>query len=388
VTPPRRKRILIVTAAFGEGHNSAARNLAGGIEELGEEAVIADPCLLGAPVTTHWLCKGYRLVTTRAPRLWLSIYRSTDRHDFRRERFPLMRKPERRLGELITADRFAAVVCTYPLYPYFLERLFAAGTPRLPVFTVVTDSIEINAAWRRAPTDHWLVTDPFTRDALIHAGLPAAQVAETGFPVNPAFARLAPVSPADPADPFRILYFPTAKRPQVSNIGAALLAATGDRGRLTIVLGHNFRRLYHRACELKESFGERVTIKGWTRRVPELMCRHHLVVGKAGGATVHEALAAQCPMLVHHLVPGQEEGNTMLLQRLGGGWLAESTDRITATIRELLANDAAGWHQAKQNLARLSRSTGATTAARFVLSHCGMPGERTDPANPSAPALI
>lgn len=368
--PPPCKHILILTAAFGEGHNSAARNLAASLAELGHPARVADPCLLGAPAATRLLCRLYRLVTTRAPRLWLAAYRSADRIDFRRARFPLMRAPERHLGQLLAGERFAAVASTYPLYPYFLERLFAAGTPRLPVFTLVTDSIEINAAWRRAPADHWLVTDALTRQRLIGAGLPAARVAETGFPVSPAFSRLAPVPPDDPADPFRILYFPTARRPQVQPIGAALLAAAGDRTRLTIVLGRNFRPLYHRARRLKEHFGPRVSIKAWTSHVPELMCSHHLVVGKAGGATVHEALAAHCPMIVHHLVPGQEQGNLMLLQQVGAGWLAESPARITATVHDLLADHAAGWHLAKDRLARLGRRAGAATAARFILDHC------------------
>lgn len=365
-----RKRILILTAAFGEGHNSAARNLAAGIEELGHEALVADPCRLAAPLVTDCLCRGYRFVTTRLPRLWLAIYRSTDKVDFRRQRLPLMRMPERRLGQLLGDHSFAAVACTYPLYPYFLDRLFAGETPRLPVFTVVTDSLEINAAWTKAPTDYWLVTDPHTSQSLVRAGLPADRVVETGFPVSPAFARLAPIPPDDPADPFRILYFPTSKRPQIRAIGAALLAATGERGRLTVVLGRNFRRLYHRARELEQTFAPRVTLKGWTRRVPELMCRHHLVVGKAGGATVHEALAAQCPMLVHHLVPGQEEGNLNLLLRLGGGSLAESTAQLTTAVRNLLADHSAAWRRAKLQLARCGHQAGATTAARFILNHC------------------
>ena len=34
----------------------------------------------------------------------------------------------------------------------------------------------------------------------------------------------------------------------------------------------------------------RVRIIGWTRKIPRLLNSHHLVIGKAGGATVHEAI--------------------------------------------------------------------------------------------------
>jgi processive 1,2-diacylglycerol beta-glucosyltransferase len=193
--------------------------------------------------------------------------------------------------------------------------------------------------------------------------------------VDPSFVRLAPVPPDDPAEPFRMLYFPTSKQPHVRRIGAALLGATGERGRLTIVLGKHFRRLYRRALELKQSYGNRVSIKGWTKRVPELMCRHHLVVGKAGGATVHEAIAAQCPMIVHHLVPGQEEGNLALLRQVGAGSLAVTPDRIRTALHDLLADNAANWRRSKLALSRLGRRSGATTAARFIIEHCGKPAD-------------
>ena len=100
------------------------------------------------------------------------------------------------------------------------------------------------------------------------------------------------------------------------------------------------------------------------------MCSHHLVVGKAGGATVHEAIAAQCPMIVHHLVPGQEEGNLALLEKVGGGRLATTPEHIRSAIRELLADRAAGWRRAKLDLARLGRRSGSATAARFIIDHC------------------
>ena len=359
-------RILICTAAFGEGHNSAARNLALALEEAGAEVRVTDPCLLGAPVSTRWICKGYRVMTTHAPRLWHRVYVSTDQVDFSRQRVPLMRKPERELGDMVDEWRPDAVVATYPLYPYFLDRLLA-GHPRPPkVFTVVTDSIEINAAWLKAPTAEWIVSDPHTRDAMVRAGLPAGDIIDTGFPVHPAFSRLSPVPAEDPCEPFRVLYFATARRLHVRGISEAVLQSS-PRTRITIVLGKNVRLLWERAKEIRDAFPGRVTIKGWTRKVPQLLNSHHLVVGKAGGATVHEAIAARCPMLVHHLVPGQEEGNLRLLEAIGVGRLAESPEAIRSALGDLLADDAALWRGMKRKLALHGRNAGAIAAARHIL---------------------
>lgn len=359
---PAAPRILIVTAAFGEGHNSAARNLGLALDAAGAVTRVSDPCMIGAPRITAVVNRAYRMVTTHFPQLWARIYRSTDRCDFSQQRSPFMRFPEQALAAAIEEFRPDALVSTYPLYPYFVPRMGV----KLPVFTVVTDSIEINAAWLRAPSNFWMVTDPATRDAMTAWGLDAEQVVDSGFPVNPVFSKLLPLDPADACDPFRILYFPTSQVKQLSEHANALLG-NPCQPQLTIVLGRNVRKLYQAAHEIKRAHPGRVRIIGWTRKVPQLLCQHHLVVGKAGGATVHEAIAARCPMLIHHLVPGQEEGNLRLLESIGGGALADSAAALSSRLSSLLENEASGWREMKHALARHNRSAGAIAAARFIL---------------------
>jgi processive 1,2-diacylglycerol beta-glucosyltransferase len=361
-------RILILTAAFGEGHNSAARNLALALEKIGMQARVVDPCREAAPHTTRVLCWLYRWVTTHAPRLWYRIYCSTDDMDFSRQRFGFMRKPERYLARLLEEEQPQAVVSTYPIYPYFLDRILSSHVIRPPVFTVITDSIEINASWKKAPTTQWLVTDPTTREILLRAGLPAEKVIDTGFPVHPSFAEMSGLDGQGEVTPFRVLYFPTAKKPHIRRTSRALLQSSPDV-HLTIVLGRNIRLLYARARQLQREFPGRIRLLGWTKRVPELLNTHHLVVGKAGGATVHEAIAAQCPMLVHHLVPGQEEGNLRLLEQLGAGSLAETPEQIRATMTDLLADHASQWRGMKQQLACYHRNNGCLRAARSICEY-------------------
>lgn len=365
---PEKPRILILTAAFGEGHNSAARNLSLALNTIGAETRVADPCILASPNSTALMQWGYRLVTTHFPRIWQAVYRATDQCDFSRPNLPLMHQPESYLEALLGEYRPHAVVSTYPIYPYFLERNFRETGSRLPVFTVVTDSIEINASWLRAPSDNFLVTDRITIGKMREWGIPAEKLIETGFPVNPAFAELSPVPADAPTNPFRILYFPTAKKPFVRRHSRALLDASPEV-HLTIVMGKNFRLLQSRAREIKAAYPGRVRLLGWTRKIPQLLNTHHMVVGKAGGATVHEAIAARCPMLIHHLVPGQEEGNLRLLQQLGAGDLAEQPKELTAAITAILADNAAKWRTMKSILAAHNRNDGAITAAKFILNH-------------------
>jgi processive 1,2-diacylglycerol beta-glucosyltransferase len=73
-------------------------------------------------------------------------------------------------------------------------------------------------------------------------------------------------------------------------------------------------------------------------------------------------------MLIHHLVPGQEEGNLRLLEAIGAGSLADTPASISSATRDLLADQAAAWRKMKQALARHGRNSGALHAAKFILS--------------------
>lgn len=360
-------RIIITTAGFGDGHNSAAYNLAAALENHAEAEVI-DPCALGSPRVNDKLRSFYRFITTHAPKIWYRIYKSVEKHDFSTARLPFMRKPENALHEVMLSFQPHAIISTYPLYPYYAERSFARGIPRIPIITVVTDSIVINGAWKNAPTDYFLVTDQFTRESLIASGVNEKKVIVTGFAVHPRFIQLRTLQSYDPKSNFKVLYFPTTKKPIIRRIMRAILENKNAKTTITVVLGRNVRKLYDRVRQIQLEYPNRVQIKGWTRRVPELLSSHHLVIGKAGGATVHETIAAACPMLIHHLVPGQEEGNLALLEKIQGGFYTETPEDIDNAITTILKDDAALWMDMKRNLNQYAKPSGSITAAQFIIN--------------------
>jgi processive 1,2-diacylglycerol beta-glucosyltransferase len=72
-------------------------------------------------------------------------------------------------------------------------------------------------------------------------------------------------------------------------------------------------------------------------------------------------------MFIHHLVPGQEEGNLKLLESIGGGALADTPGELSRRVSSLLRDHATGWRAMKHALAHHDRNSGAITAARFIL---------------------
>jgi len=99
----------------------------------------------------------------------------------------------------------------------------------------------------------------------------------------------------------------------------------------------------------------RANILGWTNQIPQLMLSNHLVIGKAGGATVQEAIAARCPMIVNQVIPGQEEGNARLIKKMGLGAIAKQDRQGADWVEEAFAHRASLWTEWRRNLERISK---------------------------------
>src|SRR6266404_4645593 len=134
---------------------------------------------------------------------------------------------------------------------------------------------------------------------------------------------------------------------------------------LTVTVGRDEK--LHRAIE-KAAGNREIDIFGWTDEMPRLLCGNHLLIGKAGGATVQETIAAGCPMIINHVVSGQEEGNARLIVETNSGAIALSNDEVVAQVRRAFATDAKQWHQWSANIGKLSRPRASLDIAAFLLS--------------------
>ncbi|PYI73729.1 MAG: galactosyldiacylglycerol synthase, partial [Verrucomicrobia bacterium] len=92
------------------------------------------------------------------------------------------------------------------------------------------------------------------------------------------------------------------------------------------------------------------------------------LIGKAGGATVQETIAAGCPMIINQVVSGQEEGNARLIVETNSGVIALSPAAVAAHVQRAFADDAKQWREWAANISKLSRPRAALDIAEFLLS--------------------
>lgn len=381
------KKILILTAGYGEGHNSAARALmAAFAEQPGVEPVLVDLFALRAPRLNNLSRRGYIRLINTAPKIWSNLYRWLDSSTQATALFRFLGSHRDLLARVIADHRPDAILSTYPVYAWLLNRLRADGVPVCPHYTVVTDAITINSLWYRTPSSGWFVTDEDSAAFLRERGLPADRVHVSGFPVALAFAdrpaALQPPEPASPAQPCRVLFMINSGRAAALAIARELLQHR--HWQITFTAGRDLK-LRQELERLAATAPAKATVLGWTDRIPELLMTHHVVISKAGGATTQESINALCPMIVSQIVPGQEEGNYELMRRHDTGALATTPQEIAATLQRAFADDAALWRRWRRNL----KSFAQPHAARSIANHVLAAGRASPPDEPSAlPALI
>lgn len=363
------KRFSLLTASFGEGHNTAARNVRDALLREGGPDAVAEICDLYQrtnPRLNRGMQFGYSVAINRFPKIWAGIFGVLGMRGVLETMLPTLAALREAMRSHFREFRPDAIVSTYPVFS-FLVREIQKQSPFLdaPLVTIITDSTRINSAWYRCASEAFVLSDHLTEAALLADGVDPSRIHVLGFPVSPRFAELDPLPDDATKPPYRILYMPSTRRRHTIECLSRLL----EIPEVEITVSTGKQKELHEAL-VGAGFGQspHVRLQPWTDKMPEILAASHLFCGKAGGAIVQEAIAARTPFIVTHVVPGQEEGNIELIKKLDIGTEAtESPAALALAVRKTFANEAAQWHQWKTHLRGCSHPQASRDIARFLL---------------------
>jgi processive 1,2-diacylglycerol beta-glucosyltransferase len=322
------RRVLIVSASMGGGHDGAAFELARRLRTRGYDVEVRDflqawPRLVArivktsylfqlkvAPPTYDWLYRGIELIPVVAAIARLIAGWAC-----------------RRLRQWVRDDD-VAVISTYPLASQALGQLKADGHIRAPLATFLTD-FSVHRLWVSPYVDLHLAAHPVTAAAAERLG--AGYTVVTGPVVPPRFAALPPEERAAvrarkraelgvPADAtVALLVTGSWGVGDVAHTAAGI--TTSGAAVPVIVCGRNtalLQRLRHR--------GVGVAL-GWVDDMPALMAASDVLVQNAGGLTCMEAFAGGLPVLSHACIPGHGVANAAAMDAAGvARWVPDSGD--------------------------------------------------------------
>jgi len=336
------RRVLILTASYGSGHNEAARCIAGEVARRGADPVVVDHFRdLVHPLFDRATRAAYLTLLRRLPGVWGLAYAIGDRLASDSPlTFGASRLGARRLGALL--DRIApdAVVTVHATPAVAMAALARAGRRLPPHTTVVTDFVA-HSQWIAPGIDRYCVAADEVGHDLVARGIPRERVVVTGVPVRPEFAS----APA-PGEVRRALGLPVDVP-----VVLAMAGSWGSVGRLpdvaralarvrhplvgVLVAGHDAGL---RATLERLAAGSPLRVFGFVPDVHRLMAAADLVVTKAGGMTLAEAMAVQVPLLFYGSLPGQERRNERFAAAAGVALVARRRADLDRVLERALGD--------------------------------------------------
>jgi UDP-N-acetylglucosamine:LPS N-acetylglucosamine transferase len=364
-------RVLVVSAAMGEGHNATGRALQDAVGRLwpGASVTWLDTLeVMGAGVgpVFRWI---YVSNVQTTPWLYEFFYRSLWRYRWFAEaskRF-VGAWCGRRLARKVAAVRPDLVISTYPLGTAGLEWLRRHGRLPVPTGAWISDFAP-HPFWVYGDIDLNLVMHQCAVEPALRC-VPGAPVVVSAPPVRrefqPGDAEAARAKLGLPAGAFiALVSCGSLGFGDVEDAATELLAAHPDVVPV-VVCGRN-EPLRRRLAPLAER-EPRLRLLGWTDEMPAYTVAADVVVTNAGGATGLEALACGRPVLMHRPIAAHGKANAALMAEAGLAVVCARDGELAAAVRALIA-DPGQWKAMAEAATRHCTSTGDLTEGLKTLA--------------------
>jgi 1,2-diacylglycerol 3-beta-galactosyltransferase len=368
-------RVLILTSDAGFGHRRAAQAIDAALtRRFGEDVETRIENPLDAPELPDILRMietTYDGIVTDDAMLYQLAYNATDA--------PVVAGLMQRVATTVldsTLTRYVedfhpnVLVTTYPAYTYSMIRTARKMDRQIPVDVIVTDLIGVHSLWFHEKTDMTFVpTGGVLRQAL-DAGLGKDQVHLSGMPVHPRIAELQDRDPAElrrklgwDVDMMTALIVGSSRTGQTMNI-TRLLDRSGLQLQLVAVGGGDPKLT--RQLEQAEWRGT-VHTYGLVENMAEMMRAADLIICKAGGLIVSEALASGLPLILFEALPGQEVGNVRYVVESGAGEWSPGAIGALTTVYAWLARDRTIFEQRRAAAQRVGKPRAAYDVAEQIM---------------------
>ena len=340
----KQLRILVFSAGFGHGHFRAAEAVIEGLhmkEPYAEIMHLDFGDLLSKRFNT--MAKNvYIEMIKHTPKLWGKLYYKTAKlhPESMIQRF-LKQLGRSDFLKYIQAFAPDLIVCTHPTVSSILAQLKLEQILQVPVTTVITD-YTVHSHWFHPGVDCYMVACEEVKVSLVSWGIKESCILVTGIPVSPKFevdmdrevivAKLG-LNPKIPTFLVMGSYGDSKSAKRICK----KLADSPIPVQSIIVCGKN-NKLYHSlGAVIEQSLNPMVRL-GYVHNVEELMSVSHLILTKAGGLTVSEALTKHLPLVIFKPIPGQEEENAHFVQRIGAGYVAGTEEEVVSLLSHFLSN--------------------------------------------------
>lgn len=336
-------RVLVFSASYGAGHIRAAEAIIDEIKRQNPDSEIThmDWGVLLSQTLNKIIKDTYLGMIKYVPKLWGKIYYDTAKISPDSSVQKLINNlGESSFLEYIDSINPDFIVCTYPVVAGLLAQLRLKHALNIPIVTIVTD-YTMHAQWVHRGVDLYIVACDDLRQAFISKGIDPGRIQVTGIPVSYKFELQ--LDRQQLMTKFRL----EPNRLTFLIMGGAYGVLKGFREickmiqdmplpcQIIVVCGRN-KRLYKSLDDIMQNGQNPLIRYGFVKNIEELMTVSDMIITKAGGLIVSEALTKRLPLIIYKPIPGQEEQNANYLSKIGAGRAAHSLEDLNNIIYNVL----------------------------------------------------
>ncbi len=339
------KRIVIMTASIGHGHDQAAENIKRAIAAIdgAAEIEIMDFMKLLHPTISQFIISTYLRMIDVFPSGYHFLYQMTKRLNTQNKVSDLIsHRYKKKIAVIVAEKKIDMIVFTNPFASVLVSSMKKKGKLKLPTATIITD-YTAHPVWLDETIDMYFVACDELKQELIERGISPHRIFVSGIPIHEKFDlsvdrdKIIREQGLDPHLPTLLVMGGGLGLGPIKEILDSI-GSINQPLQLLVVAGKNSQLQLELENKRYNSL-HKVKIYGFCNNINELMGISHLLISKSGGLTMTEAISKGLPTIIVDPIPGQEVINARYFSSIGAARLVDELENLKDSIEDLLFNN-------------------------------------------------
>ena len=385
------KKILIMSASTGGGHNRAARAIkeeleSRTIDNMSIECEIVDSLKLVNNTMDKVISRGYEKSALYTPKAYGSVYRFSETTIASKNEFktnPLTSLMARKFKHLLNESTPDLIIGTHPFPMIALstlkknnnihslsrsESFYKSTKVDIPPMISVLTDYTTHSTWIQNEIDYYIVGHEYVKELLVYEGVDSEKVKAFGIPFLSHRDRETVLTELG-LSPEKLTVLLMGGSFGAGNIKETLEdLITIDRDfQILVITGRN-EHLKDKLSKMLDStiHNKNICLLGYTNKMNDILASIDVLISKPGGLTTTEALLNDVPMIVPYFIPGQEEENLDFLTNCGAA-LRTTKKYSLPVLLKVLIDDPSRLDNLRKNIKSIRKFDSAVNISNLVV---------------------
>lgn len=322
--------VLILTASIGNGHNKAAANIYESLSNTGNNVQLVDFLETSSYNMNKFFGNFYKRLIDYKPEIFRLICEIGKNKKLNQVKYIFGKINSTIMKRLVLQYQPDIIICTH-FFPLAAAAMYKKDYPhKFKLMGVVTD-YNIHPVWQIKGVDKYFIAHAALKEQFA-VRINKTNIIATGIPVSTKFKAIKKNKVRN-----KILIM-TSNQSAENMLDIIYIAKKfADILNITFITGNN--KDHYNLLQQIFSENKNMVILGYTDKVAIYMKTHDVLITKAGGMTISEAIATGIPLIMYSPIPGMEEENAQFVNDKYLGIWAHTKNDLEQAIVKLFADN-------------------------------------------------